>query len=651
VEVSKEALPRGRHSRPEAIDDESMDDLFDYGLPGGGAGEVPDHEVDAAVASALRRLRPAVRGVPLPWEQGYWGFVLGARSHVQPHLQQPLRQLLVPQLPIGSSEPAVPDAYIAPPTRLPAATDAASCVAKKRKITDVRIQQFDDTALEDALRTWRGILAEMGEASRLSMQLVACESPLLANRSFAAAFFGKPSSTLVRRAGSLRLYIRWAHATGRPPFPLSEDTVFRYFDDLNMEGAPPTRAASFKESLNFSKGYVGLEGVTEVLSSRRIQGAALVSFARKRGTRKRLVLTKAELLSVEDFLSNPSGPQRDRILAGFLLFCVYGRLRVGDASRISSEPVLDVSSTGEGYIESGMLEHKTSSRVKSRLVLPVAATAVGVGGTHWAEVWLALRKAAGLDAAVSKTLMQAPGLEGSWTAKRLPTSECTTWLRELLRQVTGAEGARAAGLGSHSLKATMLSWVAKFGLPAGPRRRLGGHVKAGDRSLVEYSRDEMAGPLRELDRVLRAVRAGTFEPDLTRSGRWVSGGGGAEEPSVPCPTASPVTCRASSAASSSSSSSSASEVIDTDEEGSSACEEVWNASAVADEVSPVAYPSEELPLLPEEGLVRNLANGVIHGARSEHRMTCGRTMPPRHVTLGAWPKRPWPLCRNCFRMP
>jgi hypothetical protein len=116
---------------------------------------VPDYEIDAAVASALRRLRPAVRGVPLPWEQGYWGFILGGRSQVQPHLQQPLRQLLVPQLAIGTSGPALPDAHAPPPLpRPPAATgDAASSIAKKRKITDVRIQQFGDTVFEDAPRT------------------------------------------------------------------------------------------------------------------------------------------------------------------------------------------------------------------------------------------------------------------------------------------------------------------------------------------------------------------------------------------------------------------------------------------------------------------------------------------------------------------
>eukprot|EP00972_Heterocapsa_arctica_P016876 2492146-Heterocapsa_arctica.AAC.1 len=99
----------------------------------------------------------------------------------------------MPQLPIGNAEPVLPDAHAPPPVpRAPKtdlASDAASSITKKRKITDVRIQQFEDTVLEDALRTWRGILNEMGKTSGLCRQIVACESSQLANRSFAAAFF------------------------------------------------------------------------------------------------------------------------------------------------------------------------------------------------------------------------------------------------------------------------------------------------------------------------------------------------------------------------------------------------------------------------------------------------------------------------------
>ena len=215
---------------------------------------------------------------------------------------------------------------------------------------------------------------------------MSCESDKVADRSFNFAVFGKPARTLAKRACSLRLYVRWAHASGFKAFPLTEDVVFKYLDDLLMEGAPPTRAQSFTEALNFAKGYVGLQGVPDALSSRRVHGAVLASYARKGVLKKRAPLTKAEVLSLESFMmddsTDPDMP-RDKILAGFALFCLYTRTRVGDAARICIEPTLDLASDGSGYIESGMLEHKTSNRVRSRIRLPVAGSAVGVGGSSW----------------------------------------------------------------------------------------------------------------------------------------------------------------------------------------------------------------------------------------------------------------------------
>ena len=314
----------------------------------------------------------------------------------------------------------------------------------------------------------------------LYSQILSCPTDAIASRSFTAAFFGKPSSTLAKRANSIRLYIRWAQASGRKPFPLSEEGVFSYLDDLNLEGAPPTRAASFKEALNFAKGYAGLGGVTEVLSSRRVQGAALASYSRKREVLKRLALSKVEILRLEAFLADPSGAVRDRVLAGFLLFCLFARLRVGDATRLDQEPTLDViSDSGEGYIEAGLLEHKTSSRVKARVRLPVAGSAIGLSGSKWAKTWLDLRSSQGLNASTDKCLITSPGIDGTWTRKRLHTSDCTTWIRELFKRILDLDSARLGGLGSHSLKATLLSWSAKYGLTASVRRRLGGHVKPG----------------------------------------------------------------------------------------------------------------------------------------------------------------------------
>jgi hypothetical protein len=236
------------------------------------------------------------------------------------------------------------------------------------------------------------------------------------------------------------------------------------------------------------------------------------------------------------------------------------------------------------------------------------------------------------------------------------------WIKELLGKTTGLTPARAETLGSHSLKATCLSWLAKFGVAAAPRRKLGGHVKSKDRSLVEYSRDELSGPLRALDRVIEAVRRGVFDPDSSRSGRFVRDDveeagleamfPGAETPRVvdvgsetPRPTAE--TTEDNTTTDNSSSVSSATEAVDT--EGFSSNEGEARVAAVSDELvcSPVA---DALPDFPKDGLVRNLANNVLHGARDGSRLLCGRSFPAKSSRVSdEWPARPYPLCRDCFR--
>lgn len=65
-------------------------------------------------------------------------------------------------------------------------------------------------------------------------------------------------------------------------------------------------------------------------------------------------------------------------------------------------------------------------------------------------------------------------------------------------------------LTSHGMKATALSFLAKWGV---------GHHSLRNRSSLEcYSRDIQAGPLRVLDQCLKAVRIGSFLPDVARSG-------------------------------------------------------------------------------------------------------------------------------------
>ena len=63
---------------------------------------------------------------------------------------------------------------------------------------------------------------------------------------------------------------------------------------------------------------------------------------------------------------------------------------------------------------------------------------------------------------------------------------------------------------SHSLKCTVLSWLAKAG--AEP------HHSTQRGSLETYSRDMLSAPLRAMEDVLRKIRIGALHPDLTRSG-------------------------------------------------------------------------------------------------------------------------------------
>ena len=109
---------------------------------------------------------------------------------------------------------------------------------------------------------------------------------------------------------------------------------------------------------------------------------------------------------------------------------------------------------------------------------------------------------------------------GGWTTVPYTTVEFASSVRDFLLR-HGVPADLIINIGAHSMKSTLLSWVAKFGLDKPTRRMLGYHAAPKDKSVETYSRDAMAAPLRELDKVLDAVRSGRFAPDATRSGHFV----------------------------------------------------------------------------------------------------------------------------------
>ena len=128
----------------------------------------------------------------------------------------------------------------------------------------------------------------------------------------------------------------------------------------------------------------------------------------------------------------------------------------------------------------------------------------------------------GLCASTQGTLIPAASTSG-WHEVALTTQEFAAAVRVVLSKL-GCTAEQLENIGAHSMKCTVLLWSAKAGLPRHSRRLLGYHIAPGDKTMEIYSRDSMAAPLRDLDKLLESIRAGAFLPDATRSGMLPAAG-------------------------------------------------------------------------------------------------------------------------------
>ena len=194
----------------------------------------------------------------------------------------------------------------------------------------------------------------------------------------------------------------------------------------------------------------------------------------------------------------------------------------------------------------------------------------------------------------------------------------------------GCDRSSVEALGTHSLKATTLSWCAKFGLDRATRAALGYHSKGRDGTELIYGRDNMAKPVRDMQEVLLQVALGQFDPDATRSGYFLKRGGPPGGEAIP-----------------------QEEVLsESSSEASEDAEGVNHEAAenAADELGRQWEPDpglrEELASVP---LFRNNETRFIHAAASEEgdKFRCGRSISTRYSRLSSVPRILFPLCRNC----
>ena len=232
-------------------------------------------------------------------------------------------------------------------------------------------------------------------------------------------------------------------------------------------------------------------------------------------------------------------------------------------------------------------------------------------------------------------MMRTVDLSGEFTDQPLSAGQASKWLRELLLRA-GASAAEVEGVSSHSLKATPLSWTAKFGLDQYVRKVLGYHVVAGSSSMLHYSRDEQAEPLRQFESMMQEIRNQTFDPDATRSGykkRATSSMSGpvrgpeeAAEPEVPVEVL-PVEDSSSS-------------------DDSSSSESEFDDEAVLGPMTKQRPPSK----FGSEVFFKHVRLWTLHRSHATEgsKLACGRFKHNAYVEVDGEPSVELPRCMQCF---
>jgi hypothetical protein len=199
-----------------------------------------------------------------------------------------------------------------------------------------------------------------------------------------------------------------------------------------------------------------------------------------------------------------------------MLFILHARLRYSDGQNVVGPLRIE----GD-LLEAGVVKTKTSNRPgRRRRLLTVSACALGVSGLPWAQGWLEVREIMGIGVLSEGTpLMPRPLAGGAWGSQPLSAHFASVWLRRLLAK-GAAPDESLDKVSTHSMKATLLSWLAKAGVDVHTRRLLGYHTTSQDEVVLLYSRDGMAAPLRELGSLLEGVSSGRMHPDEPRSRFW-----------------------------------------------------------------------------------------------------------------------------------
>ena len=465
---------------------------------------IPGYDRTANVSAAMNSLAPA--SLKHFWENDFWSSMFDGRGdtiHGAYNFNRPVNML--PLEAVATSEPSSVKVS-KEPTVL---RGFMECV----RSLQIQSWQEERDALHDrAIRRWVHLLEAWDGEVKIVSCLSECGTFKERAQILVDIFYNKAPSTLMKRCRGLARITNYFVDRGMP-FPCSEDQFYSYLNVERNNNSPPSRLKGIFEALVFSRHVLGVVEFQHLIDSRRCLGAC--------GNDPFHIVKQASPLTVKQLVRLhtvlESGEEEwDRLFAGMALYCIYARSRWADAQH-AEEIIYDFSSDGSmAYIETSVAVHKTARAMNLRhQFLPLVAPATGITGANWGMQWKRIREHFNLSLEY-QPLMPAPDDQFRPTIRPLGSDEAGRWLRYLL-QPSGAEAALGR-ISSHSMKAACLSYLAKRGINHQDRRILGHHV-SGERMTLSYSRDAASRPLRVLERVLREIRVGTFDPDSSRSGR------------------------------------------------------------------------------------------------------------------------------------
>ena len=454
--------------------------------------------------------------IKLPWEEGIFKEIF---------TDDPLPESLVPKMPVANfcsfdlDEPplavASSLASVANPSlKLPV---FESCISSGDDLHfHSKRQQLRDAAIGKFLVLLRHNL----EVSITGKQILdECHHDQHQQRAYEivdAVLGVKSPATLIKRANALLAVMRWCARVGKTDAnPFQEHVVWEYFQHLKSTGAPATKADTMMSSLRFAFHILGFSCLSGALTSRRLVGACEIMLSGKRLLKQALVLTVQQVIALHVILEDVSRHIVDRALVAYLLFALYGRCRNSDLLAIHAlTPDFGVDG---GYVVITTCNHKSGrmAALKTRL-LPIIVPARGLDGSIWPSTALTVIAEAGCPTRVFNEgpLLPAPANGfGDFMQRGLRSSEVSKMLRTFLGIDDESRDSPEEVVSSHSLKATMLAWAARFGMSPQTRSLLGRHTSCLNETFAIYSRDLACAPVAELQKMIDAIHDGSFVPD------------------------------------------------------------------------------------------------------------------------------------------